>query len=252
MHGHRGVADRLSRDLAGESAPAELERLLSDLDCARFHLLGKGYQASVYSCESPNGTLVVKKAHDSLLLGKAGLLAIKREQRVYEKLRHIEGVPRSYGLIDGQYLVLQHVEGKSLRDAESSLSDRTRFYDDLRATIEAIHRAGVAHGDLKRKDNILVGPEERPYVIDFGIARLEEDGTSWWSRWLYDWFKQSDYNAWVKLKYRRRFGDLSPADREIYRPLLLERIARAIRIPAERLTLRRLRKRLRQRRQNGT
>ena len=27
-----------------------------------------------------------------------------------------------------------------------------------------MHAAGVAHGDLKRKDNIIVGPGERPYL----------------------------------------------------------------------------------------
>jgi hypothetical protein len=54
-----------------------------------------------------------------------------------------------------------------------------------------------------------------------------------------------DYNAWVKLKYGREPKDLPPEVAQRYHPLLLERVARSIRIPWQKLTLRRLRKRWR-------
>ena len=60
---------------------------------------------------------------------------------------------------------------------------------------------------------------------------------------------QMDLNAWVKLKYGRRVdpesepGVLSAPDAAIYRPLLLERIARAVRVPWQNITLRRARQR---------
>ena len=49
-----------------------------------------------------------------------------------------------------------------------------------------------------------------------------------------------DLNAWVKLKYGRRIdpetepGVLSAEDAAIYRPLLIERLARALRVPWQR------------------
>jgi hypothetical protein len=58
-----------------------------------------------------------------------------------------------------------------------------------------------------------------------------------------------DYNAWTKLKHGRdRLDALPPDDAARYRPLWLERIARWIRIPWQKLTLRRPRQRWRARR----
>jgi hypothetical protein len=63
-----------------------------------------------------------------------------------------------------------------------------------------------------------------------------------------------DYNAWVKLKYGRRIdpetepGVLAAEDAAAYRPLWIERMARALRVPWQAITLRRARQRWRARR----
>lgn len=106
-----------------------------------------------------------------------------------------------------------------------------------------MHEAGVAHGDLKRKDNILVGPEEEPFVIDFGIAVLAEDRKGF----VFETIRQADYNAWIKHKYRGTPLALSPEDAEIYKPMVLETLARSVRLAWQGLTFRRLRKRHRRR-----
>jgi hypothetical protein len=65
---------------------------------------------------------------------------------------------------------------------------------------------------------------------------------------------QMDYNAWIKLKYGRRVdpdtepGVLAAEDAAVYRPLLIERAARAVRVPWQKITLRRPRQRWRARR----
>lgn len=209
--------------------------------------LGHGYQGSVHLFSSPFGDVVVKRAHDSPLLGLVGRRALRSEAAVYEQLRGVPGTPKYYGLIDG-LLVLEHIEGPSLREYERDLKDAPRFFDLLLDTLEAMHAAGVAHGDLKRKDNILVGPAEQPYVIDFGIALRCSPAAAPWRRALFDVVQQMDYNAWIKLKYRRRLEDMTPEDASRYRPLLLERVARGIRVPWQRVTMRRLRKRRRTKR----
>jgi serine/threonine protein kinase len=117
-----------------------------------------------------------------------------------------------------------------------------------------MHAAGVVHGDLKRKDNIIVGPEERPYLIDFGIAVRRSARSKIFNRLVFARLEQMDLNAWLKLKYGRRIdpeaepGVLSAADAALYRPLWLERAARAVRVPWQKLTLRRARQRWRARR----
>jgi serine/threonine protein kinase len=207
--------------------------------------LGEGYQASVERFDGPFGALVVKRPHGSPLLGRAARAAIVREADAYERLAGIPGIPHSYGLIDGQ-LVLEYVAGESLRVREGSLADRHRFFERMLATLDAMHARGVAHGDLKRKDNTIVGPSETPYLIDFGIASVSKGG-----RLRRAWFRlvrQMDYNAWIKLKYGRDPESLEIADAARYKPLWIERIARWVRIPWQKLTMRRLRKRLGRRR----
>ena len=107
---------------------------------------------------------------------------MRREHAVYERLAGVPGIPRTYGLVDGEFLALEYVAGPSLRAHEARLADRDAFFARLLETVNAMHAAGIAHADLKRKDNIIVGSGERPYLIDFGIAVRRGDsriGRSW-------------------------------------------------------------------------
>lgn len=229
-----------------------LERWLREaIQGGRGRPLGSGYQASVRAYTTPAGELVVKQAHGSRLLGAVWRRLLRREHGVYRRLAGIAGIPRCLGLLGDDCLVLEHIAGPSLREYESQLLDRETFFSRLRRTLDAMHAAGVAHGDLKRKDNVIVGPGEQPYLVDFGVAFLRSDRRALLNRVLFDPVRQIDDNAWVKLKYQRRFDALSAEDAPLYRPLLLERIARAIRIPWQKLTLRRPRQRWRAKRRSG-
>jgi serine/threonine protein kinase len=211
--------------------------------------LGSGYQASVEAYAAPFGDVVVKKPHRSVLLGWLWRYLLRREHAVYARLADVPGVPKTLGLINGEYLALEYVHGPSLREQEWKLADRAGFFAQLLTTLRAMHAAGVAHADLKRKDNIIVAAGERPYLIDFGIAA--QRGRSWLGRAWFAHQCQGDLNAWIKLKYGRRIGPdeaaavLAPDDAALYRPLLVEQIARALRLPWQALTLRRPRQKWR-------
>jgi len=228
--------------VSDKTAEAELLRWLrSEMQTTGGELLGAGYQAMVHLYRSPFGDVVVKSPHQKSLLAFVSRYGLRREHRVYVRLKGVPGVPRCHGLLDGKHLVLEHIPGPSLRTYDAEVKDRESFFAKLLASIEAIHAAGVAHGDLKRKNNVVVGPNERPYIIDFGVARLRKAGRKGRGGPVFEWVKQSDYNAWAKLKYRRRMGALSPEDAARYQPLRLERLARWLRVPWQKL--RRLRSR---------
>jgi predicted Ser/Thr protein kinase len=236
---------RASPELTAEIAGA--------IRAGRGRELGRGYQASVYLYNISAGDIVVKQPHRGGPLGALWRSLLRREHAVYERLEGIAGIPRSFGLV-GDGLAIEYVAGPSLRADEARLTDREAFFARLLTTIEAMHAAGVAHGDLKRKNNIIVASGERPYLIDFGIAvrRSARDGL--FNRFVFSRIAQMDLNAWVKLKYGRRIdpeterGVLSAEDAAIYRPLLIERLARAVRVPWQTITLRRPRQRWRARR----
>ena len=193
----------------------------------------------------PSVELVVKSPHPNALLGWFGRRAIQHEAQVYERLGNIEGVPRSFGLAASAHLVLEHVDGTTLRQAAAGLENRERFFDRLLETIRAMHAAGIAHGDLKRKDNTLVTGDERPCIIDFGVATIRDESTGAAGRRRFDIMRQMDLNAWIKLKYGPFLDQMSSEDATLYRPLAIERFARRARTPWRLLTLRKLRKRRR-------
>jgi serine/threonine protein kinase len=236
------------------ASPALTAELEAAIDSGAGRVLGSGYQASVHLYETSLGAVVVKKPHRGGPLAGLWRTLLRREQAVYDRLHGIAGVPRSFGLVRGEYLVLELIAGPSLREHEARIADRDAFFGKLLATVKAMHAAGVAHGDLKRKDNIVVGAGERPYLLDFGIAVRRSATNALFNRLVFEPLMQMDLNAWVKLKYGRRIdpdrepGTLSASDAALYRPLLIERLARAVRVPWQAITLRRSRQRWRARR----
>jgi serine/threonine protein kinase len=238
--------------IEGESAAAVRGRIEPELTAAirasPGQLLGEGYQATVHLYHTSLGDVVVKKPHAGLVLGAVWRALLRREHGVYARLAGVPGVPRCYGLIAGRYLALEYVPGPSLRGHDESLEAPERFMSHLLATLRAMHAAGVAHRDLKRKDNIIVGPGERPYLIDFGIASLRKGPAGGRDR-IFEHACQLDLNAWIKLKYGKRLAEIALEDAALYRPLLTERLARAIRVPWHTLTLRRPRQRWRRERE---
>lgn len=240
------MAADLSGDSAAESAAAEkLERIETWLATAPADAgapLGQGYQAATMLYESPFGSFVVKKPRGIWLWRTFSEAAIRREHRIYSIIGDVPGVPHCLGLIDGGTLVLEHIEGTTFRQGEKQLEDWDTYFVKLLGTLRNIHARGVAHGDLKRKDNLLIGPDEQPYIVDFGVASVEKRATAPWSNAIYRWMHQYDYNAWVKLKNRRQLDNLSAEDAALYKPTTTERVARKIRKAWHKLTLRRLRR----------
>jgi len=239
-----------------KASPQLTAELAAAINAGPGRELGSGYQASAHAYRTSAGDVVVKKPHSSGPLGALWRSLLRREHAVYERLDGVPGIPRSLGLVGGEYLALELIAGPSLREHEARLADREAFFARLLTTIEAMHDAGVAHGDLKRKDNIIVGPGERPYLIDFGIAVRRSARNGFFNWLVFRHIEQMDLNAWVKLKYGRRIDPetersvLSDEDAAIYKPLLIERLARAVRVPWQTITLRRPRQRWRARRDN--
>ena len=209
-------------------------------------LLSSGYQGVVYKVragpEYPDTEyLIVKEAMGSALVRRFRRWMIRRESIVYQRREGIAGVPRCFGLHDGR-LLLEFIDGRPLRLSAGELPDREQFFAALLDILRATHAAGVAHADMKRKDNILVTPDGRPWLIDFGSAILRANDRGVWRRWLFEQACQIDLNAWVKHKYLGRYTDLSEADALIYAPTLIERLARPVRKTWRKLTARKLRK----------
>ena len=149
--------------------------------------LGRGGMGEVYLGERADGRFeqkvavkLVKRGMDSVeILGR-----FARERRILARLEH-PGIAR---LLDGgetpdgrPYFVMERVEGETITDycraRRVPLEDRLRLFASCCDAVDAAHRALVVHRDLK-PSNILVTPDGRVKLLDFGIAKLlgEEEG----------------------------------------------------------------------------
>jgi tetratricopeptide (TPR) repeat protein/tRNA A-37 threonylcarbamoyl transferase component Bud32 len=126
---------------------------------------------------------------DETLKRKVALKAIRRDQRLsaFAKARFLRearllsqldhpNVCRVYDYIeedDGDWLVLELVEGTSLRDALQRGLDRSSklaIAEQIAGALVAAHTADVVHRDLK-PHNVMVTSEGQAKVMDFGLAR---------------------------------------------------------------------------------
>lgn len=205
-----------------------------------------GYQASIRIYQGSAGDFAIKEPSGSWLRGTISRAAIRREADVYRRLQGIPGIPRCFGCLDDRYLVLEHVPGDTLQALQDQLANREKFFAKMLETLRMMHDAGVAHGDLKRKQNILVGPGEQPYVIDFGIAVVTDNRRGF----LFDLVRQVDQNAWIKHKYRGQIEDIAAEDTALYKPMRMETVMRILRIAWHAATLRTWRKHHRRSRKN--
>lgn len=149
---------------------------------------------------------------------------LRREWRAYQRIAGLPGFPRCFKLLDGRVLILEWIDATPFRFAE--IGDREAFFARLRSTLDAMHERGLAHGDLKKKENLLVTDDDRPVILDLGTAVRRGEGLG---RLLFRWLERVDDNAWLKLKYGPGLPGLTAADRRYHRPTLPERLGRRLR-----------------------
>ena len=187
------------------------------------NILGRGYQGKTYIFSERGRQLVIKAPQGR---GPAAFIRrrmIANEYAVYNRLSGMEGIPVCHGLLKKRYLVLEFVDGIPIKDAQ--IEDRTYFCNVLLRLIKDIHRSGVAHGDLKKKDNILVVDGRHPILLDFDVAIIRKDGVAPVNHFLHNLFIKFDYNAYIKVKYRKRWDRISDDDRQYYQRTLIEKLA---------------------------
>src|SRR5205823_6411677 len=63
----------------------------------------------------------------------------------------------------------------ALLDDRAYLEQMLPVLDQVVSAVAALHRAGVLHRDIK-PSNVLIDEWGKPWLSDFGLARLEEEG----------------------------------------------------------------------------
>ncbi|HTX10600.1 MAG TPA: protein kinase [Solirubrobacteraceae bacterium] len=149
-------------------------------------VIGRGGMSTVYRGTdlSLDRIVAVKVAMDPLLERDPVYASrFKREARAAAGISNSGVVTVFDAGADGptRYIVMEYVEGQDLAAIlrEERPLEPTRAADiaeQVAGTLAAAHAAGIVHRDIK-PGNIMVTPEGRAKVLDFGIARTS-DGVS--------------------------------------------------------------------------
>jgi serine/threonine-protein kinase len=147
--------------------------------------IGQGGMGSVWLARRSDGRFegaVAIKFLSLAVAGPAGEARFRREGSVLARLTH----PNIARLLDagvspeGQpYLVLEHVDGLPLDtwcdQRRLPVESRLRLFQQVLAAVAHAHANLIVHRDLKPA-NILVTPDGTVKLLDFGIAKLLEEG----------------------------------------------------------------------------
>jgi eukaryotic-like serine/threonine-protein kinase len=133
--------------------------------------------------ERLNRVVAVKVLKDELAGDPRFTERFRREARAVASLSH-PGIANvfDYGEDDGhQFIVMEYVPGRDLsrilqEEAPMSPDRAAQVAAQVCAALEHAHQAGIIHRDIKPA-NVIVGPEGRVKVTDFGIARAAGDAT---------------------------------------------------------------------------
>ncbi len=161
---------------------------------------GKGVKADLRRVEWQGVTLVVKTfLNKSAPVRWFGRYQVMREARAYRRLQGMTGIPVLHDGPDPYTLVMDHVEGQRLTHIRREPTPKRPVVEKLHRLIIAMHERGVAHLDLRRRDNILVGPDGDVHLIDFATAHVSRPG-SLRRRFLFPRFRSIDRSAFLKWK----------------------------------------------------
>ena len=207
---------------------------LSDLPRRKCGILRRpsGTRPAIWVVEEDGVRAIVKDFSTSRFLFRntAGRFLIWREARAYERMKDLEGVPALYRVIDGLALIIEEISGSSIEDLEDRVKVPETFFRDLNDLVSRIHERGLAHCDLKRAPNTLVGARWQPFIIDWGASISEKEFRPFPLNLIYRRFLRDDYVAIVKMKLRHRPEKVTQEEKDIYyRRSRPERLMRSIR-----------------------
>lgn len=151
--------------------------------------IGSGGMSEVFLAhdELLDRDVAVKRLRDQFVTDKALLTQFNREAKSAARLVHpnIIGI---YDVIDDgkdQYIVMEYVEGQTLKDilAEYQIDTKAamQITMQLAEALQRAHDNKVVHCDIKPQ-NILIGNDMVPKIADFGIAKMVSGQTMVYSK----------------------------------------------------------------------
>lgn len=143
--------------------------------------LGKGSMGMVFQAHDPNLDIQValKVLRQDRVVSEAFVKRFLSEAKALGRLDH-PNIVRVYNVDEDAgtvYIAMEFIEGEPLNEVmqkkKFSPGEIIEFGITVAEALDYAHQKGIVHRDVK-PSNILVRPEGRLKITDFGIARIED------------------------------------------------------------------------------
>jgi len=149
--------------------------------------LGRGGMGTVFLAVRDDDQFHKEVAIKTLkfdLEGRNAIVRFRHERQILANLEH----PNIARVLDGgtteqgtPYIVMEYIAGIPITEwceqQQLSIADRLRLFRHVCGAVQYVHQHLIVHRDIK-PGNILVTPDGIPRLLDFGIAKLLESGTT--------------------------------------------------------------------------
>jgi len=143
--------------------------------------IGRGSMATVYRALDPNSNreVAIKILPREMMHNPEFRARFRQEITMISSLEHPSIVPvYDSGEDDGQlYFVMRYMTGGSLADllerGRLSPTRTAEIIERIALGLDYAHQKGIIHRDIK-PDNVLFDTSGKPYLSDFGVAKLAE------------------------------------------------------------------------------
>lgn len=159
----------------------------------------------MYAAED-NGDLAVLKifrphSYQGLPYGLLSRWEARHEEKVYLLLQDTGRVPKWIGRVGPTGIMHAYLPG---HDLLVGVTVAEPFFDEVEALLRTLHQRGIAYVDTNKPDNILVGDDGHPALIDFQITWVQPPFPFNLLTWpLFAIFRNAD--LYHLLKHRRKF-----------------------------------------------
>jgi hypothetical protein len=162
---------------------------------------GPWFKADIMRLANEAGVSILKDfSEKGRLMRWFGARQLQRERRALRRLAGLPGIPVDLGEVPPCGLLLEPMAGEAItRWRRRTREEIEPMVERLSRLVDAMHARGVAHLDLRKRDNVLVAADGALSVIDFNASVCFAPG-SIGARLFFPALRRIDRDAVLKWK----------------------------------------------------